>query len=96
VTDDPWRHLIAQFIARHIDVDAFHDRFFELRRASLHAAQEIPEPVERLFYAVEAYCPDPALRDPASRYEADEAEVRNEAQLAWARLAAAPRLRTST
>ena len=66
-----------------------------LASAPIHSqpalAARSPEGIETLFYTVEAYCPDPALRDPTLRntgspFEADEAEVRKDAELALARL----------
>ncbi|MGL4396250.1 MAG: colicin immunity domain-containing protein [Hyphomicrobium sp.] len=82
MSDDAWLELIEAFVARRIDVDAFHDRFFDLWHAGQRLHHDIPPTVEKLFYTVEAYCPDPQLRDPDSPYEADEAEVRKDAHIA--------------
>lgn len=48
----------------------------------------MPEGIETLFFTVEAYCPDPELRNAGSPFEADEAEVRKDAEIALARLKA--------
>jgi hypothetical protein len=94
VSDADWHHLVRDFVERRIDEAAFHDRFFELWHASQRAQETIPRTIETLFYVVEAYCPDPALRDPNSAYEADDAELRQAAETAFAELPAPSRLRT--
>ncbi len=86
---DGWLQLVEAFVERRIDVTTFHDRFFELWHAEAReqpSGARYPEGIETLFYTVEAYCPDPALREPGSSFEADEAEVRKDAELALARL----------
>ena len=88
MSDDAWLHLVQSFVDRRIGVNAFHDRFFELWHAQPRFGPFCPSAIEQLFYSVEAYCPDPALRDPGSPYEADEAEVRKDAEIALARLKA--------
>ena len=88
MSDDAWLQLVESFVERRIDVDVFHDRLFELWHAQPHFGPFCPNAIEQLFYSVEAYCPDPALRDPGSPYEADEAEVRKDAEIALARLKA--------
>ena len=35
-----------------------------MARQRPNAVADIPPAIETLFYVVEAYCPDPALRDP--------------------------------
>jgi hypothetical protein len=88
LNDDAWLHLVEQIVERRIDVDTFHDRFFALWHAQPRFGPSCPKAIEQLFYTVEAYCPDPALRDPGSPFEADEAEVRKDAEIALARLKA--------
>ena len=84
---DGWLQLVEAFVGRRIDVNTFHDRFFELWHEEARTEpSRIPEGIETLFYTIEAYCPDPALRDPGSPFEADEAEVRKDAEFALARL----------
>jgi hypothetical protein len=94
VSDARWHMLVRDFVARRIDEAAFHDRFFELWHASDRAHVRIPRPIETLFFVVEAYCPDPALRDPNSAYEAHEAELRAAAEKVLAELPAPSRLMT--
>ena len=65
MSDGGWHRLIDDFVARRIDERAFHDGFFELWHAAQRANADILKPIETLFYVVEAYCPDPELRDPA-------------------------------
>ena len=81
-----WHTLISDFVERRIDERTFHDRFFGRWHASDKSRADIPPAIERLFFVVEAYCPDPALRDPASTYEADDAELRQAAGTALAGL----------
>ena len=94
MSDARWHMLVRDFAARRIDEAAFHDRFFELWHASSRAHAHIPPAIETLFFVVEAYCPDPALRDPASPYEADDAELRQAAATALAALAKPGRIMT--
>jgi hypothetical protein len=85
--DGAWASLVEEFVERRIGVNAFHDRFFDLWHSAF-ADGIFPKPIEELFFTVEAYCPDPALRDPSSPYEASEAEVFRDAEIALARLKA--------
>jgi hypothetical protein len=94
VSHGGWHGLIRDFVERRIDERAFHDRFFELWHANPKTRDAIPPAVETLFYVVEAYCPDPALRDPSSSYEADDAKLRQAAGKALAELPAPSRLMT--
>lgn len=88
MSDGDWRELLAAFVDRRINEAIFHDRFFDAwnRLSAAHFAIAPPPAIEELFYVVEAYCPDPALRDPESPYEADDAELRAAAERALARL----------
>ncbi len=79
MSDGGWHPLVRAFVERRIDERTFHDRFFDLWHAAQHANDRVPPPIETLFYVVEAYCPDPSLRDPASLYEANDAELRDAA-----------------
>jgi hypothetical protein len=88
LSDAAWLHLVEAFVEGRIDVNAFHDRFFEQWHAQPRFGPFCPKAIEQLFITVEAYCPDPALRDPGSLYEADEAEVCKDAEIALARLKA--------
>ena len=93
MSDGGWHRLISDFVERRIDERAFHDGFFELWHAAQKANQHVPSPVETLFYVVEAYCPDPALRDSDSLYEADDAELRDAAGNALPQLVPQSRFR---
>lgn len=84
--DGGWHELLVAFCAGRIGEADFHDRFLGLWRRARDGGQPLPPPVDSLFYVVEAFCPDPALRDPASRFEADAAELRSSAEFALARL----------
>lgn len=88
MTDDDWLDAIRAFAERRLDEAAFHDRFFEIWNwhSTRHFPQPIPRAIEQLFFTVEAYCPDPALRDPKSLYETDDAQLRRDAETAYARL----------
>lgn len=85
MNDGRWTDLLNDFLERRIDERAFHDRFFELwhRCVSPGAADLPPSAIETLFFVVEAYCPDPLLRDPDNGYEADDAELRTAARTAF-------------
>lgn len=85
-----WQRLVAAFVEGQIDERAFHDRFFELWNAVSASgfAVDVPKAVETLFFVVEAYCPDPELRNPDSPCEADDAELRQAATAALAALRA--------
>ena len=76
MSEGGWRELLQAFVDRRIAEAVFHDRFFERWHvlSAAHFATSPPPAIEELFYVVEAYCPDPALRDPSSPYEADDAE----------------------
>ena len=94
MSDGFWHILVSDFVDRRIDERTFHDRFFDRWHASDTSRADIPPAIETLFYVVEAYCPDPALRDPASPYEADDAELRQAAGTALAALAKPSRIMT--
>jgi len=94
VSDARWHILVRDFVARRMDAAAFHDRFFELWHASQRVDSPVPRAIETLFFVVEAYCPDPALRDPDSAYEADEAELEAAAEKALAELPIPSRIMT--
>lgn len=83
---EAWLELLRAFAARRIDETVFHDRFVVLWREARDRAEPLPGPIDSLFYVVEAFCPDPALRSPGNRHEADETELRNSAEHALARL----------
>lgn len=86
--DGDWFELLSAFTGRHIDETVFHDRFIACWRAARDRADPMPPVIDDLFYVVEAYCPDPALRTPDSLFEADEAELRASAEIALTRLVA--------
>ncbi len=84
--DADWRALVLDFVERRCSEAAFNDLFLDAWRAARDCGKPIPKPVDDLFYVVEAYCPDPALRNPQSPYEADDAALRQSAVEALARL----------
>jgi len=94
VSDARWHILVRDFVAGRMDAAAFHDRFFDLWHASNRAHAHIPPAIDTLFFVVEAYCPDPALRDPKSAYEADDVELRQAAEKALAGLPIPSRIMT--
>jgi hypothetical protein len=94
VSDADWHNLISDFVERRIDERTFHDRFFDRWHASDKTRADLPSAIDTLFFVVEAYCPDPALRDPASPYEADDAELRQAAGTALAALSTPSRIMT--
>jgi hypothetical protein len=86
VTDDEWRALVADFVAGAIGPNEFHDRFFDGWHAQPRHGPFCPNAIEKLFFTVEAYCPDPTLRRPGDPFEADEHELRRDAEIALQRL----------
>jgi hypothetical protein len=84
MNDGRWRDLLLDFLEQRIDGRAFHDRFFDAWRRSLAPGSTDlpPSAIETLFFVVEAYCPDPLLRDHDNGYEADDAELRTAARTA--------------
>ena len=94
MSDARWHILISDFVERRIDERTFHDRFFDRWHASDKSRADIPPAIETLFYVVETYCPDPALRDPDSVYEADDAELQAAAKKALAALPIPSRIMT--
>ncbi len=88
MTDVVWGALLSDFVEHRIDERTFHDAFFSLWNALSAAnwAVRPPAAIETLFFVVEAYCPDPELRDPDSLYESDDAELRQAAESALERL----------
>lgn len=83
---DDWLELLRAFTGRRIEETEFHDRFLRRWRVARDRADWLPDAIEDLFLVVEAYCPEPALRTPDSRFEADDAELRASAEIALARL----------
>jgi hypothetical protein len=73
VTGD-WERLLAGLVDGRLTTEAFHDDFFVLWRRQFEGGP-VPAPVERLFYVVEAFTPDPALREAGQPWEADADEV---------------------
>ncbi|MBL8564701.1 MAG: hypothetical protein JNM89_03185 [Hyphomicrobiaceae bacterium] len=82
-----WRALLGSFREGRVDAVTFHDLFFDRWHAAMRdGGVEIPKANETLFFAVEAYCPDPALRHPDSPFEADDLELSEAIRQARARL----------
>lgn len=79
-----WHRLIEGFVAGAIDPGGFHDAFLTLWRQGRD--QGLPAAIEDLFYVVEAFTPDPDLRDASALWEADEAELLAAARKALAAL----------
>lgn len=82
-----WRALLEGFVGGDTPAAAFHDAFFRLWREQFQGGDPPPDAIGTLFYVVEAFCPDPALRNPGDPTEADEAELHAAARVALAALA---------
>lgn len=80
-----WEALLERFLAGDMATEAFHDRFFALWHERFDS-DPAPAPVERLFYVVEAFTPDPALRDARHPWDAEADEVLQAARRALAEL----------
>lgn len=79
-----WLLLLQDYLAGRMDAAEFHDRFLAAWRAARDRGEPEPAPVADLFYVVEAFTPDPALR--GGPYEASEEELRAAAEQAAIRL----------
>jgi len=80
-----WEALLERFLAGDMATEAFHDRFFALWHERFDS-EPAPAPIERLFYVVEAYSPDPTLRDDRRPWDAGPEEVLQAAQRALSEL----------
>lgn len=82
MSDDPWRRLIEAFAYGALDGPDFERRFLDLRREEIDCGESQSFAVDLLFYEVDAYCADPALRGPG---DIDEVELRRQAVFCLAR-----------
>ena len=84
VTLDDYLALMRAFLSRHITASDFERRYLDLFQDD---PTERPAPTFRalndLFFDVDAFCPDPALRGPD---DLGEAELRASVQAAVAKL----------
>ena len=80
--DAGWRSLIEAFAAGRIDGPSFERRFLALWRADIARGESPRHAVDLLFYEVDAYCDDPALR---GEQDIDEEELRRQARLCLSR-----------
>jgi hypothetical protein len=71
--------LIASFVEGKLDAGSFEKKFLELRRSSGDMPEKVEEVVDNLFYDVDAFVEDPALRD---EDDIDEEQLRESAQVA--------------
>ncbi len=78
-----WRALLEAFIEGRIGPDAFERRFLDAWREERDNHLPSPPAIESLMEVVDAYCGDPDLFKPG---DADEAELREAARRALARL----------
>ncbi len=77
-----WRILVEAFVDGAIDAPAFEQQFLAMWREGRDAGARERYAVDLLFYEVDAYCADPALRD---EHDIDEAELRAAARRCLAR-----------
>ena len=82
MSDDAWCALITAFAEGDLDGPTFERRFLDLRRGEIDRGVSQRFAVDLLFYEVDAYCADPALR---GAEDIDEAELRRQAVLCLAR-----------
>jgi hypothetical protein len=71
---EDWEQLLESVLDGRLTPEAFHDAFFVLWRRQFEG-EHLPAPVERLYYVVEAFTPDLALRGKGLPWEADADEV---------------------
>lgn len=77
-----WQALVSRFLDGDMDGPAFETAFI----AAYNAARlpgDVPYAMDLLFYEVDAYCADPALRGPE---DIDEAQLRAAARALLARI----------
>lgn len=89
-----WQQMMQQFVAGQISAPEFERRFLEKSRVAVEAGERVPYAVDLMFYEVDAYCADPALR---SADDNDDEMLRRHAERlltrmdeAWPRLPGAP------
>jgi|GEM_PF-1658897 len=83
VTKQEWEALIGEFIAGAMSGPDFERRFLDGHRQTVELGESVPYAVDLLFYEVDAYCQDPALRGPN---DLDEAGLRDAARLLLPRI----------
>lgn len=83
MTKAEWQQLLADFVAGRTDGPGFERKFLAAHRAAVEAGQSVPYAVDLMFYEVDAYCADPALRDAA---DLDESQLREAATRLVSRL----------
>jgi hypothetical protein len=76
---DPWRTLVEDFVNGRLDAPTFERRYIELYRLEAVRGASIRFAVDQLFYEVDAYCADPALRGPQ---DIDQVELQRAAEKA--------------
>lgn len=61
---DTWRTLIEDFVNGTIDAPTFERQYIDLHRREVEQGRSIRFAADQLFYEVDAYCSDPAIRGP--------------------------------
>ncbi|RUT34619.1 hypothetical protein EMQ25_01245 [Arsenicitalea aurantiaca] len=74
---EPWASLMADFIDGAMDGVAFERAYLEASRAAVEAGDRVPYAADLMFYEVDAFCADPALRGEG---DLDEAGLRQAAR----------------
>jgi hypothetical protein len=68
-----WRSLIETFLSDELDAETFRDDFLEAWRTAHEEKSKIPDVVEDLYVAVEAFATDDAEADVELRDAAESA-----------------------
>lgn len=74
---EPWTSLMQRFIDGALDGPRFERGFLDAFREKRDAGERVPYAADLMFYEVDAYCADPALR---GENDLDEAGLRNAAR----------------
>ena len=78
-----WQQLMQQFVSGAMSAPDFERVFLERSRAAVEAGERVPYAVDLMFYEVDAYCGDPALRGPTDN---DDEMLRRHAERLLARI----------
>ena len=80
---EPWATLMQGLLDGTMDGPAFQDEFLAASRVAVARGERVPYAADLMFYEVDAYCADPALRGEA---DLDEAGLRDAARRLITRL----------
>lgn len=80
---EPWQTLMRRLVTGDLDGPAFERAYLDAMREAGRKATPVPYAADLMFYEVDAYCADPALRGEG---DLDEAGLRAAAERLLGRL----------